>query len=82
MSFNKRFNENHPEFIEKLLGNFSDLTHREVLLCMYLKQNYSNKEISEKMKISRTTVDTYRHRTRKKMKLNRSESIISFLNRL
>jgi hypothetical protein len=43
MSFNKRFNENHPEFIEKLLGNFSDLTHREVLLCMYLKQNYSNK---------------------------------------
>lgn len=82
MSFNQRFNEHYPEFIERLLEKFSDLTHREILLCMYLKQNYSNKEISEKMDISRTTVDTYRHRARKKMKLKRSDSIISILNRL
>ncbi len=82
MSFNKRFNNNYPEFLPRLLDRFSDLTHREILLCMYLKQNYSNQEISEKMEISRTTVDTYRHRTRKKMKLKRSDSIISVLNRL
>lgn len=82
MSFNKRFNKNNPNFIKKLLEKFSDLTHREILLCMYLKENYSNKQICEKMEISRTTVDTYRHRTRKKMSLYRSDSIISILNQL
>ena len=82
MSFNQRFNEHHPEFIERLINKSSDLTHREILLCMYLKLNYSNKEISEKMQISRSTVDIYRHRARKKMNLTRSDSIISFLNKL
>ena len=45
MSFNQRFNDQYPEFIERLLGKSSDLTHREILLCMYLKLNYSNKEL-------------------------------------
>ena len=39
-------------------------------------------EISRKMQISRSTVDIYRHRARKKMNLRRSDSIISFLNKL
>ena len=82
MSFNQHFNEHHPDFIERLLEKSGDLTHREILLCMYLKLNYSNKEISRKMQISRSTVDIYRHRARKKMNLRRSDSIISFLNKL
>ena len=82
MSFIKNFNKIHPKFIQKLLKNYSDLTHREVLVCMYLKQNYSNKQISENMGISKTTVDTFRHRARKKMNLKRSDSMISILNRL
>ena len=82
MSFIKKFNEQHPKFLQELLRVFPNLTQRETLLCMYLKLNYSNKEISKKMQISRSTVDIYRHRARKKMNLTRSDSIISFLNKL
>jgi len=82
MSFNKLFNQKYPDFIQILLEKNSDLSPREILICMYLKQNYSNNEISDKMKISRTTVDAYRHRVRKKLNLKRSDSIVSVLNRL
>ena len=82
MPFIEDFNKNHPTFIKNLLRKSPGLTQREVLLCMYLKFNYSNNDIRELMKISRSTVDSYRHRARKKMKLKRSDSILSYLNSL
>jgi DNA-binding CsgD family transcriptional regulator len=82
MSFNKFFNRKHPDFIGLLLEKNSDLSPREILICMYLKFNYSNNDISKEMGISRPTVDTYRHRVRKKLNLKRSDSIVSILNRL
>jgi DNA-binding CsgD family transcriptional regulator len=82
MSFNKLFNRKHPDFIRLLLEKNSDLSPREILICMYLKLNFSNNDISKEMGISRPTVDTYRHRVRKKLNLKRSDSIVSILNRL
>ena len=82
MAFIEDFNKNHPTFIKNLLIKSPSLTQREVLFCMYLKFNYSNNDICELMKISRSTVDSYRHRARKKMKLKRSDSILSYLNSL
>jgi len=82
MSFNKLFSRKHPDFIRLLLEKNSDLSHREILICMYLKLNFSNNDISKEMGISRPTVDTYRHRVRKKLNLKRSDSIVSILNRL
>ena len=82
MSFNKLFNRKHPDFIRLLLEKNSDLSPREILICMYLKLNFSNYNISKEMGISRPTVDTYRHRVRKKLNLKRSDSIVSVLNRL
>ncbi len=82
MSFNERFDKQHPNFIGSLFEISSELTQREVLLCMYLKLNYSSKEISKKMGVSRSTLDIYRHRTRKKMNLERSDSLIRFLNNI
>ena len=82
MPFIEEFNKNHPTFIKNLLRKSPGLTQREVLLCMYLKYNYSNKEICELMKISNSSVDSYRHRARKKMKLKRTDSIFSFLSQL
>jgi DNA-binding CsgD family transcriptional regulator len=82
MSFNKLFSRKHPDFIRLLLEKNSDLSPREILICMYLKLNFSNNDISKEMGISRPTVDTYRHRVRKKLNLKRSDSIVSILNRL
>ena len=82
MAFIEDFNKNHPTFIKNLLIKSPSSTQREVLICMYLKFNYSNNDICELMKISRSTVDSYRHHARKKMKLKRSDSILSYLNSL
>lgn len=82
MSFNKLFSRKHPDFIRLLLEKNPDLSPREILICMYLKLNFSNNDISKEMGISRPTVDTYRHRVRKKLNLKRSDSIVSILNRL
>ena len=82
MSYIETFNKNYPYFIKRLTKESSDLTQREILLCMYLKLNYSNREICKLMNISEKTVDSYRHRARKKMGLKRSDSFVSFLNRL
>jgi DNA-binding CsgD family transcriptional regulator len=81
MSFVQNFNKRYPRFLKNLLGEFPNLTQRELLMCMYIKLNYSNHEISELMNISKTSVDSYRHRARKKMKLKRSDSLISHLNK-
>lgn len=81
MSFIHNFNNNNPKFLKNLLGAFPSLTQRELLMCMYLKINYSTIEISKLMNISKSSVDSYRHRVRKKMKLKRSESLISHLNK-
>lgn len=82
MSFVKKFNKQHPKFLQELLRVSPEITQREALLCMYLKLNYSNKEVSKLMNVSLSSVDSYRHRVRKKIKLHRSESIISFLNNI
>ena len=82
MSFVKKFNKQHPKFLQELLRVSPKITQREALLCMYLKLNYSNKEVSKLMNVSLSSVDSYRHRVRKKIKLHRSESIISFLNNI
>ena len=82
MSFIEKFNQNNPRFLEKLLKKHPSLSQREILLCMYLKLNFSSKDISKKMKVSPGTIDTYRYKIRKKVGLNRKESLIGALNTL
>ena len=82
MSFIEKFNKNNPRFLEKLLKKHPSLSQREILLCMYLKLNFSSKDISKKMKISPGTVDTYRYNIRKKVGIKRKESLIGALNTL
>lgn len=82
MSFIEKFNQNNPRFLEKLLKKHPSLSQREILLCMYLKLNFSSKDISKKMKVSSGTIDTYRYNIRKKVGLKRKESLIGALNTL
>lgn len=80
LDFIESFNNSNPRFLEVLLKRYPSLTQREILLCMYLKLNYSSDEISSSMKITRASVDTYRHNLRKKFDLARTQSLISHLN--
>ena len=80
MNFIDNFNLTNPRFLENLLKKNPSLTQKEIMLCMYIKLNYSSKDISKLMNVSRTTIDTYRYNLRKKLRLNKNQSLVSHLN--
>ena len=82
MNFIDNFNLTNPRFLENLLKKNPSLTRKEILLCMYIKLNYSNEDISKLMNITRATIDTYRHNLRKKFALTKNRSLVSHLNTL
>lgn len=70
----------HDNFMKKLRQRFTDLNNNEVLLCAYIRMNLSTKEIAPLMNISPRGVETIRYRLRKKLGLEREESLSGFIN--
>lgn len=58
------------------------LTPNERKLCAFLRLNMTTKEIAELTEQSPRAVEVARHRLRKKLKLNRSENLTSYLANL
>jgi DNA-binding CsgD family transcriptional regulator len=69
--FFKLFKEKHPT-----------ITPRELDLSTYLLMNMSTKEISEIMNISGGGVELARYRLRKKLDLEKKESLTGYLMRI
>lgn len=69
----------HNNFIMKLRERYPDLTHNEILLCAYLKISLSTKEIAPLLNISQRGVETMRYRLRKKLNLEREDSLSNFI---
>jgi DNA-binding CsgD family transcriptional regulator len=82
MGFKNKFNRSNPRFLEILLKKHPSLTQREILLCMYLKLNYSSNDISDELDITIASVDTYRYNIRKKIGVQRKFSLTAHLNTL
>lgn len=80
MDFKLSFNKIYPNFLEILLRKHPSLSQTEITICMYLKLNYSSSDISKKLDITLASVDTYRYNIRKKINLNKTESLVSYLN--
>ena len=76
--FNKHFTDVHPNFIEKLKTEFSDLTMDELKLCAYLKIQLSSKEIARLINITVAAVNKRRNRLRKKLQLSADEDLYAF----
>ena len=76
--FNKHFTDVHPDFIEKLKSEFSDLTMDELKLCAYLKIQLSSKEIARLINITVAAVNKRRNRLRKKLQLSADEDLYAF----
>ncbi len=68
-NFTKRLGEKHPS-----------LTQNERMMCAYLKMNLASKEIAPLLNISVRGVETIRYRLRKKLSLEREQSLIDYLN--
>ncbi|MFI0430468.1 triple tyrosine motif-containing protein [Mariniflexile sp. HMF6888] len=71
----------HFDFIKKLKEKYPTISPRELDLSTYLLMNMSTKEIAEIMNISIGGAEVARHRLRKKIGLDKKESLTGFLLR-
>jgi DNA-binding CsgD family transcriptional regulator/ligand-binding sensor domain-containing protein len=77
--FEKAFNNADKEFFKKLKEYHPSLTHNDFKLCAYLRLNLSSKEIAPLFNISTKSVEIKRYRLRKKMNLDRDQSLTDYI---
>lgn len=80
MNFKISFNKSNPKFLEILLRKHPNLSQTEITICMLLKMNYSTTDVSKELNITKASVDTYRYNIRKKIRLEKRASLISYFN--
>jgi response regulator RpfG family c-di-GMP phosphodiesterase len=80
--FNEQFKKVHPNFGNNLIRECPSLTKEEIRLCHLLRMNMNSKEIAALTMKNPASVDIARYRIRKKINLDRNESLFNFLSRL
>ena len=81
--FSLRFKEVHGEFYDKLLEKFPTLGPNELKLCAFLRLNMSSKDIAALTGQRVSTLETARHRLRRKLGISNSDvNLITFLSQL
>lgn len=78
-SFETNLNQIHNEFIIALSKKYTNLTSKDIKLCVLLKMNLSSKEIAPMMNISYRGVELQRYRLRKKLGISQDESLCKFM---
>lgn len=79
LEFQKRFEDVHKDFYEKLLIAFPDLSPAEIKLAAFIKLGLSSKEIAALTNTSTGSIEVSRSRLRKKLNLNKSDNLTNFL---
>ena len=82
INFEIEFAKIYPDFTKKLIQPCNKLTLREVKICMYVRLNFSNKQILEFMDISESTLSNSRSSIRKKLKLKRKDGLYTTITNL
>lgn len=77
--FEKAFNNADKDFLKRIKSAHSELTPNDLKLCAYLRLNLSSKEIAPLLNISTRSVEVKRYRLRKKMNLQREESLTTYI---
>jgi DNA-binding CsgD family transcriptional regulator len=73
--FEITFAKIYPGFTKKLVQVTDGLTPQEVKVCMCIKLSFSNTQIQEHLKISKSTLANLRSSVRYKFGLQRSKSL-------
>jgi len=73
--FELKFAKVYPDFTKRLVKVSNDLSPQEIKVCMFVKMSFSNTQIQEYLKISKSTLANLRSSIRKKLKLKRNESL-------
>ena len=77
--FETNFNEVHSGFFKSLKSDYPELTASDLRLAAYLKMNLTSKEIVPLLNISLRGVENKRYRLRKKMHLDKDDSLVDLL---
>ena len=77
--FEEAFNNADQDFLKKIKETHPKLTPNDLRLCAYLRLNLSSKEIASLLNISSKSVEIKRYRLRKRMKLEHSTNLISYI---
>ncbi|NQV15882.1 hypothetical protein HQ531_10530 [bacterium] len=80
--FEKWFTEVHTDFYNILREEHQDLSQREIKVCALLRLNLLTKEIAGLLNVQPATIEIYRHRIRKKMKMDPEENLNLYLSQL
>lgn len=73
------FQKVHPSFNENLNAHFPNLTQNERKLCIFLKLNMTNKQISQITFQSEEALKKARQRLRRKLNIDRDTSLVTFI---
>ncbi len=80
--FEQQFESTHQQFGKALAEKLPNITKMELRLCMLLRVQLSTKEIAKLLYLSPRSIQTYRFRLRKKLRLKSEQGLIQFLNAL
>lgn len=73
--FRKAFATLYPNFLRNMRRDFPDLTDNDELVCMLIFLRFNSDEIALSLGISRLSVNSIRHRIRKKMRLEKGDDL-------
>lgn len=79
--FQEHFLKVHPNFQHNLLTEHPNLTNEEIKLSYFLRLNMCSKEIASITNKEIHSIDIGRYRLRKKLQLDRSEKLNSYLSK-
>ncbi len=79
--FEKNFDVLYNDFMKRFTSEFPNVTHKDLKIIGYIRQNYYNKEIAEMLNISLRSLESSRYRLRKKMNLASEINLNDFIIR-
>lgn len=80
--FKLHFDSVHPDFFRKLKKLSAELTENDLRLCAYIRIGLRAKQIAEMLSVSPDSVNSNRYRLRKKLGLQRGDSLDDFIRRI
>lgn len=80
--FVSSFDQVHPEFFKKIKSTFHNLTAAELRLAALIRLNLNSKDMAAILAISQDSLRISRYRLRKKLTLDKGESLSVFISQL
>ena len=80
--FERNYRELHEDFSAKLKKDYPSLTKGEIRLSYLLRQQMSNKEVANVLNVSPAAVEKAKYRLKKKLGLEKGDSLDEFIQKI